>query len=136
MLEKARAHLKKHKTAYISTAVGIASAGFTVIVMRRRHAELSFGSDGQGNLETPATMRLLNFFASRNSANQYVTVVSREGRGHPGYIVKCLETDKTFSSQHQAAKAFDIPEAILSKHLNGIFGDALGYHFERLARID
>jgi hypothetical protein len=60
------------------------------------------------------------------------TVLDREGRGHPGWPCRNLETKRVFFSQKEAARAFDIPQKVLSGHLKGKFPDADGLHFERV----
>jgi hypothetical protein len=119
-------HVQKYQAAYLCGAVSVATAGFTTLLMRGRYVENPMGSYGQDTV----TVRPLSFLSNRQTV---VTVVAREGRGHPGYIVRCLETGNVFVSQNQAADAMNIPKHILSKHLTGEFADACGWHLERLA---
>jgi len=119
-------HLNRNQAAYISgVTTGILCAGTTMLIMRGRHAENSMSSDGHDGV----TMRLFNFFRNNNSI---VTVIEREGRGHPGYLVRCIESGNVFTSQSKAANSMNIPEIVISKHLTGKFPDANGYHFERI----
>jgi len=124
--EKIKAHLEKHKTLYacVATAAGVAT--FTAVIMRGRYVENPMGSNGHDG----ATVRLLSFLSNRPSV---VTVIQREGRGHPGYIVRCIETGDVFLSQTQAAAAMLIPEKVISHQITGKTLDANGYHFERVA---
>ena len=59
-------------------------------------------------------------------------MIDREGRGHPGWPVRNLETKHVFLSQKEAANAFNIPESLMSGHINGKFPDVDGLHFERI----
>jgi hypothetical protein len=70
-------------------------------------------------------------FRSPQTVN-ITAVLDREGRGHPGWPVRNLETKRIFFSQREAAMTFDIPEGILSGHITGKFPDANGLHFERV----
>ena len=73
-------------------------------------------------------------FVFKNNQTINVTgVLDREGRGHPGWPVRNLETKHVFLSQKAAAEAFDIPATVLSGHLNGKFDNVDGLHFERVS---
>ena len=125
-IQKVKNHIRAYRVTYIScgiTAVGV--AGFTCLIMRGRHAENSMGSD---RLDGESVRSLLFF----SNGNNLVTSIEREGRGHPGYIVRCLETNQIFGSQNKAANAMRISEKLISKHINGEFDHANGYHFERI----
>ena len=74
-------------------------------------------------------IRPLSFFSTQN----VVTVIEREGRGHPGYLVRCLETGRVFPSQDAAARSIGAYPSILSSHLQGKHSDVFGLHFERIA---
>lgn len=131
-IEKIKDHFRENKAAYISGGLGIiAGAGFTCIIMRGRHARI------QGVLDTAENsvfVRPLSIL-SNGMTNNVVNVIERGGRGHPGYIVQCLETGETFASQVQAANKMNIPEVLLSAHLRGKFPDVDGFHFERLGMM-
>lgn len=62
-------------------------------------------------------------------SNIYQTVLN--ARGHPGYIIECLETGLLFQSQNQAAKLLGISASLLSSHLNGKTESVNGLHFIR-----
>lgn len=126
--EKVKNHVKEHQTAYCCVATGIVVAGITAIIMRERHATLLRGVDGSEMI----TVRSLFFsFYSKESGN-VVTTVHTGSRGHPGFRVRNFEHNLNFDTQGAASRAFNIPESIMSSHLNGKFDDACGLHFERI----
>lgn len=128
--EKAKAvkeHIVRNKAAYIFGGSGIlVGAGFTLLIMRGRCAGIRGVPD---TAENSVFVRPFNFL----SPNTIVTVIERDGRGHPGYIVRCIETGAIFPSQVQAAKEMNVPVTVLSAHLNGKFSEVDGLHFERIA---
>jgi hypothetical protein len=135
VLERVRNHIKEHKIEYacaatfVITAVGV--AGITALIMRGRYEALApGGAYGLKTIDTSVTMRPLSIFSDQNNI---VTVIHRDGRGHPGYIIRNIETGELFVSQREAAEAFGISENILSKHLAGKIDNAEGHLFERLA---
>lgn len=126
--EQFKQHLKEHKTEYLT---GIGFATITCLIMRGRYEALATGGAyGLETADTSVTMRPLSFFSSQG--DNVVSVVVRNGRGNPGYIVRNLDTGKFFSSQREAASAFGISETLLSKHINGKIPNAEGLQFERL----
>lgn len=128
-LEKIKTHVIEHKTAYISVAVGVVSAGFTYLIMRGRHAGMQSVPDGPAKV----TMRPFLLFSSKNNI---VTVVEQEGRGHPGYVVRCLETGLTYSTQGEAARAYNVSPSMISSHINRKIDNVNGLHFERVHLSD
>ena len=127
MLNEVKAHVGRHKVAYSVGTVVI--AGITFAIVRGRYVMVGNaalnGSDG-------ITVRPLSFFSNKQMVN-VVSVVEREGRGHPGYMVRCLETGVRYVTQEDAAKAIGADPTIMSRHINGIFDNAKGLHFERIA---
>lgn len=123
-LNKIREHVIEYKETYIAGAICLL-AGYTLAITRERHASLQSGLDEPSQV----TMRSLFLFSNHNK----VVVNEREGRGHPGYIVRCLETLIEFPTQADAARAMDLSPAVLSSHINGRFDNVNGYHFERVA---
>ena len=51
-------------------------------------------------------------------------------RGHPGNVIKCVETGEVFASQNRAAAAYGISAKALRNSLRGLKDTAGGYHFE------
>jgi hypothetical protein len=64
------------------------------------------------------------------AANEVIAQLIR--RGHPGNIVKCIETGIPYASQNQAAQQNGIDPSIMSRHLNGHLENAGGKHFKLL----
>jgi hypothetical protein len=131
-IDKIKQHFIDHKIAYFCISTGIATAGFTYVIMRGHHANLHSRLDEGLKLNKPI-VGSLNFFSRGNDVtSNIVTVIEREGRGHPGYIVRSLDTNDIFPSQQSAANCFGIPESVLSDHLRGKFPNANGFLFERI----
>lgn len=129
--EAVKEHVTFYKAYYISGAGGVLLGGFAVFtysIMRGHYAD---GRGLSGN-STEFNVRPLSFLSKQNVNTKIVNVVEREGRGHPGYIVRCKETGDIFQAQYLAAEAFNIPKSVLAGHLNGKFDDVDGLHFERI----
>lgn len=127
---KVRKHWKNNHKFYIGAGGGMVLAGITYTIMRGRYEALAVGGAyGLKTADTSVTMRTLSIFSDQNNV---VNVLTREGRGHPGYIIRSLDTDQIFFSQRDAASFFDISETLLSKHLSGKITDAKGLRFERI----
>lgn len=119
-------HIKRHKVVY-SFGAGVAFAGISIAIMRSNIARGAMGGvTARGAVTNTAS------FVFR-SPQTVTTVLTRDGRGHPGWPVQNLETGQVFFSQKKAAEAFDIPENVLSGHIKGKFPDADGKHFERFS---
>ena len=120
-------HIKRHKVVY-SIGATIVIAGVTYTITKSVKSSLDAGANG-----SEMTTLHSSIFSFYNSGNNVVTSVHTGGRGHPGFRVKHLGTNINFDTQGMAARAFDIPENIVSKHLNGKLLDAYGHQFERIA---
>ncbi len=124
-------HFRENKKTYI--AIGVS---FTVGVLARNTRPIMRSNTARGAVSEDAAQRGTINAASLIFRNQgtvnVTTVLDREGRGHPGWPCRNLETKRIFFSQREAALAFDIPERVLSGHLKGKFPDADGLHFERV----
>lgn len=121
-------HFKRHKTTYLVAGTAVTVAGITYLIMRGTGAQRVPGVEGAQRV--PANTASF-IFKNKQTVN-VTTVLEREGRGHPGWPVKNLETKHVFLSQNAAAEAFDINPGVLSGHLTGKFPDANGLHFERV----
>ena len=119
-------HWRNHKETYVKVGIALGVAAFTCAITRERHAPLLSGGDGPSQV----TVRSLSVF--QNHSPQIVTTIHSGGRGHPGFRVQSVEHGLVFDTQGAAARAFEIPESILSSHLNGKFEDACGLHFKRV----
>jgi hypothetical protein len=151
-IEKIINHVKEHKVEYILGGITLGSAIFTGIKMRDRHAVVgNAASDGPdvATMRSPSGKAHINghtdsgkahinghtifSFMGKNSNNKsIVNVIEREGRGHPGYIVRCLENEIGYLSQKLACDDLDINYKHMSDHLNGRRPDINGLHFERI----
>lgn len=113
-LEKIKIHFRENKKLYIaggiSLTVGVVGGAFLT-------------SNG---VQIVDSFKLVNWKSSHES----VTVLVR--RGHPGNIVKNLETGELFASQNRAAAMNGINKGEMSKHLRGLQESINGLHFEKL----
>ncbi len=124
-IEKAKQHLKDHKTIYIVGGVAV----FTCLIVRRGcYATLSNSVDSSGS--PPVSVHPFSIFSK---SGDIITTVHNGHRGHPGFRTRNLETGAMFNTQADAASAFGVSERNLSQHLNGKYSNAEGFHFERLA---
>lgn len=114
MLEKTKAHLKKHKTAYLVAGGVVAGvvlgAVVTAVVRKTSVNQIAIGD----NITQIAEVHLAR-------------------RGHPGYIVQCVETGEIFASQRRAAEVLNVNRYDLWKHLHGEIPDVKGYTFKIIA---
>jgi hypothetical protein len=119
-MSKIKQHFKKHKTIYIAGGSSIFFAGITYLIMRdlrggRIHDQIT-GAD----VFTTNLNKVSHSFVSE-SFN--VTTNNYHGVDRLSYIVSQNGTDNWWRSQADAAKALNISEAALSKHLN--HGDSI-----------
>jgi hypothetical protein len=130
-MNKIKKHFCENKTIYTSVSVGVVVAGITYLIMRDRHAVVgNAASDGPD----VATMRSFsfNFLSRQNASGNVTTVMSREGRGHPGYITRWLEQKIDYETQGLAAQEHGVHPTVMSRHIQGILPDINGQHFERV----
>jgi len=150
-IERIKRHFKERKDLYVGIGIGIGITGITCLIMRGRYASVPRVLDtaeksvfvrplrdniaqrgmGEGNAQRGLTNTVSFIFKSPQTM-KITTVLDREGRGHPGWPVRNLETKRVDLSQKAAADFFGINEGILSGHLKGKFEDANGLHFERV----
>lgn len=129
--DKAVTHVKEHKWVYAGIGAGFL-AGITCALVRSNIAQGGMDEDAaQGGTFNIASL----IFRDHGTVN-ITTVLDREGRGHPGWPCRNLETKRIFFSQREAAMAFGIPEGLLSGHLRGNFPDVDGLHFERVNLVE
>lgn len=117
-LEDVKKHFKTNKTAYISA--GTAAAGLT--------AGLLLSGGNQKVIVDSFNFALLKWHSP--TTNIVTTELVR--RGHPGFLIKCLETGETFASKTRACDVMNVNHAELNKHLNGAIEAVKGLHFENL----
>ena len=129
-IKKIKDHLKRNHLTYISSSIIV--AGFTLYIMRESHAALDAGA-GCPKKE-PMYSFSFNFGKSifGSVTNSAVTTIHKGTKGHPGFVTRCVETGDLFETQGVAARTFDIPETIMSKHLNQGRELIENLHFERV----
>lgn len=74
-----------------------------------------------------------NLKVNSPTTNEVTTILTR--RGHPGNMIKCLETGEVFASQNRAANAMSLNPSEVSKVVRGLKDSAGGYHFENLGLV-
>jgi len=116
-------HVKRHRIAYLLGSSAVI-AGAVFFVTRGSYSGELPPSDGIKHI----IIRPFSIFSRQN----VITVIAREGRGHPGYIVRCKETGEIFLSQAEAAKSVGTIPITMSRHLRGNISHIYGLHFERL----
>ena len=145
--DRIKKHFSDNKKLYVGVGIGagVVLAGITCVKMRT-HTPLpcstkdTLGSaakalpQGHSNAAKalPQGHSISNLHNSVGINNGIINVVEREGRGHPGYMVKCVENGLTYMSQKAAAMDLDLNEVRLSQHLNGVRDQVGGYTFERI----
>jgi len=130
-IEKIKNHIQDHKVAYACGATAVLTAGITYLVVRSNAAQGGAGGgNAQGGLTNTASRSFL--IKSPQTIIKTINVLERDGRGHPGYPIRNLETKHIEFSQKAMADYFGISEGLLSGHLNGKFPDVDGLHFERV----
>jgi hypothetical protein len=91
------------------------------------------GCLGAGYLLRPGVVTIVDAFNIKyKSSVTNIVTTELARRGHPGYLVKCLETGEVFASKRRAAEALDINRFNLNEHLKGVQPDVDGFHFEVL----
>lgn len=121
---------EQKKEWVIRVGIGVGVAAITTLIVRKNF--VSHLDSGVNELAPRAATSTFSFnFLSRSG--DIVTTVHNGTRGHPGFRVRNLDFGIEFDTQGQAARAFGIPQNVVSKHLNGHLPDAYGKHFERIA---
>lgn len=85
-----------------------------------------------GALYAAGGIQIIDSFNFLKWASPHTSFTVLIRRGHPGNIVKCIETGELFGSQNHAAAANGMSRSMLSQHLNGKTEAAKGLHFEKL----
>lgn len=127
--QKIKDHLERHKVLYSCATTGMVFAGITCLIMRSNAVRGAACINGIRGV--PSNTASFNF-KNKQTIN-VTTVLDREGRGHPGWPVRNLETKRIEFSQKDMADLFGISYTALSGHLNGKFPDVDGLHFERVS---
>jgi len=119
-LDKVKQHFKRNSKLYLGIGIGV---GVTLI----GGAIFAKTPSGQAAIKNVVAM---NWKPTVNNTLVYTEGLER--RGHPGYIVKCIETGEVFASQQRASDLLNLNPSDLSKHLNGESNHVKGLTFERL----
>jgi hypothetical protein len=122
--DKIVTHVQEHKEIYIGIGVG-ALAGITCTVMK------SIAQQPISRGISVTADRGISVAGKKVSLNN-VSYIYANRQGPPSWVVRCIETGVIFTSQHSAAMEMGLPEAELSKHLNGLMDHVRGNHFERI----
>ena len=118
-LDKVKQHFKRNSKLYLGIGIG---TGVTIV------CGVVFANTSTGK----NYINCFNVNWKSTFKPTTVIVTELERRGHPGYIIRCLETDKKYASQNHAAELLKINPSDLSKHLNGERDSVKGLTFERL----
>lgn len=133
--EDIRSHFQKNKNVYIAGIAGIAFASITCRIMKGSYPDVLRASESSVPrvLDGPAkvTVTPLSLFSNRMT-NNTVTVIKRDGRGHPGYPVMDLDTGDFWFTQGESARALNAWPSVVSGHLNGKLPDVNGHHLARV----
>ena len=135
--DKIKNHFKRNAGAYV-TLVGVCVlAGITTVIMRERSTRVA-EEFPLGVQRPPKNSHWeysgSNFFSNSFNKDSFnvINVIEREGRGHPGYLTRCLETGLTYKTQAVAAREHGLSPTKMSNHLNGMLDHVGGYHFDRI----
>ena len=132
-LDQIKNHFRENKKVYISIGIGLVGgltiAGITSAIVRSNILQRGMREEGLQR----GPFNAASFVFSNKQTISVTTVLDRDGRGHPGWPVRNLETKQIFFSQGEAARAFDVSESVLSGHLKGKIPDVYGLHFERVS---
>lgn len=117
-LDSIKKHIKDNKTAYISAGTGAVGVA----------AGVAMAGGNQKVIVDAFNFTLLKWHSP--TTNVVTTVLER--RGHPGFIIKCIETGEIFASQNRAAEALGVSATAIARVLKGVNPHASGYTFEKL----
>lgn len=124
-IETIKTHFHDHKQTYIIGVSCFSFAAITVLYMRSITSQhISRG--------TSVTAKRGISVLGKNVVMNNVSYISSNRQGPPSWVIRCLETNKIFTSQNAAAEAMDLPSSEISKHLNGLMDHVRGYTFERI----
>ena len=125
MNEKLKGHFKKHYRIYVLAGTILISVSVGILVGKNVNTRKMIKIIGDG------AVSLIDSQIDTAMISPTVNI-HLERRGHPGYLVQCLETGEVFASQNRAADVFGLSASRISDHLNGRTSDLGGLHFQRL----
>lgn len=114
--DKIIAHFKRNKWRYITVAVFVGGALVGYYVKSRPIIQNIIS-----NTEGPVTI-----------GNNNIVQTLLQRRGHPGNVVRCVETGEIFASQKRCADLLGLNPSDLSLHLRGKKEIVKDLHFEIL----
>lgn len=113
-IEKVKDHFRENRKVYFALGVGIGIGAITVILTKKYQPAID-------------AYKSIVVVGDKN-----VVITKLERRGHPGYLVQCIETGEVFASQERASEVLGIDSGALSRHLNGARDSVKDLHFRRL----
>lgn len=130
MIERIKQHFSKNKSRYIFLGIGLViGAGVTWAMMSESEKDHLNGHTSCEKDHLNGHTRLINYGIIQDSV---VSIVEREGRGHPGYLVRNPDTGEIYKSQKKAAEALGAHQSHISDHLNGRKDHVFGHRLERV----
>lgn len=137
-MSKIKTHLKRYKETYIYVGAGVL-AGITLLIVRKNivlrggtSSSLRGGFEGSGKIASDNVARSFSFLGNSSVEINPVVTIHQGTTGNPGFVTRCINTGELFETQKAAARAFDIPESLLSGHLNKGLTLQEGLSFERI----
>lgn len=115
--DKVKKHFNTHKKTYTTLGAGVLLGVSTTLIFTKTQA---------GN---NAVQKVIAFKTGDVTQN-VVQMLAR--RGHPGNVIRCVETGETFASQNRAAELLNLSRYGLTEHLKGCRDSVNGLHFEKL----
>ena len=115
-IDKIRTHISENKNVYIAAGVGVTVGA--VLVGGMFYGRQVIINDS------------LN--VSVNSPKTNIVIANLTRRGHPGNIIRCVETGEVFASQRRAAEALGLNRIDIYKMLKGELDNVKGLSFENL----
>lgn len=123
-MNKVKEHLKRNKERYLCLTIGVVAGGLGVYLggkYLRKPTEV----DNSNVLQNTA---LVNVKPNIEQHNNYITQLVR--RGHPGNVVRCIETGEEFASQRRAAEVMGLSPKSVADVVHGEKDSVKGYSFE------
>jgi hypothetical protein len=117
-VDKIKTHFQENKKVYVALLAGVVVGAIAVIVVVRELGQIAIIDSYKIQILSPTTNNIMQNMMER--------------RGHPGFVVRCVETGEKFSSQNHAASEMNLSGPNLSQHLNGMRNQVGGFTFERL----
>lgn len=122
-IEKIKTHFQENKAVYVAAIAGVIVGGAGVYILK---TNLAIAVDSSQQIKGFAWKPEMTYTNNSTVINTLVR------RGHPGNVIRCIETGETFASQNRTASANGIDAGSLSKHLRGLLPNVNGLTFEEL----